>query len=237
MHSGSSVPADSWWLFNLSPGGQSQMSAARMWPIFRNQSARSKAVRSFRRRLDGENVQFSTGEGTFSGTSRHGTPTPTETLLQNGDPDRGPPRREVSRAICQVLSLLAAGAAADRHLDLLHETGCRAAAAGGRVGFGKSKAKLLTEKHGRVTFDVWPHRRGKGRALRRSWTFLRNPQKFRPSRCARSRKGPRCLVGPPVRVRRCLCAAPFRGRAECALLHHTPARIFVEMFVVVGASR
>jgi len=42
-------------------------------------------------------------------------------------------------------------------MDLFHEPACRARQRWA-MGFVKSKAKMLTEKHGRVTFDDVAHR-------------------------------------------------------------------------------
>ena len=53
---------------------------------------------------------------------------------------------------------------------------------GGAMGFGKSKAKLLTEKHGRVTFDDVAGIDEAKEELEEIVEFLRNPQKFSPPR-------------------------------------------------------
>ena len=66
---------------------------------------------------------------------------------------------------------------------------------GGAMGFGKSKAKLLTEKHGRVTFDDVAGIDEAKDDLEEIVEFLRNPQK-----CSRlGGKIPKgaLLVGPP----------------------------------------
>ena len=49
---------------------------------------------------------------------------------------------------------------------------------GGAMGFGKSKAKMLTEKHGRVTFDDVAGIDEAKEELEEIVEFLRNPQKF-----------------------------------------------------------
>ena len=49
---------------------------------------------------------------------------------------------------------------------------------GGAMGFGKSKAKLLTEKQGRVTFDDVAGIDEAKEELEEIVEFLRNPQKF-----------------------------------------------------------
>jgi cell division protease FtsH len=49
---------------------------------------------------------------------------------------------------------------------------------GGAMGFGKSRAKLLTEKQGRVTFDDVAGIDEAKEELEEIVEFLRNPQKF-----------------------------------------------------------
>ncbi|NCW68439.1 MAG: AAA family ATPase, partial [Marivivens sp.] len=66
---------------------------------------------------------------------------------------------------------------------------------GGAMGFGKSKAKLLTEKHGRVTFDDVAGIDEAKEELQEIVEFLRNPQKF--SRLGGKIPKGALLVGPP----------------------------------------
>ena len=49
---------------------------------------------------------------------------------------------------------------------------------GGAMGFGKSKAKMLTEKQGRVTFDDVAGIDEAKEELQEIVEFLRHPQKF-----------------------------------------------------------
>src|SRR5918997_4158662 len=68
--------------------------------------------------------------------------------------------------------------------------------AGGRaMGFGKSKAKLLTEAHGRVTFDDVAGVDEAKEDLEEIVEFLRDPQKFQRLGGGLSPAG--LLVGPP----------------------------------------
>ena len=106
--------------------------------------------------------------------------------------------------------------------------------AGGKaMGFGKSRAKLLTEAHGRVTFeDVAGIDEAKS-DLTEIVDFLRDPQKFQ-------RLGGRIprgvlLVGPPG-TGKTLLARAIAGEANVPFFTISGSD-FVEMFVGVGASR
>ncbi|MAA98139.1 MAG: cell division protein FtsH [Stappia sp.] len=106
--------------------------------------------------------------------------------------------------------------------------------AGGKaMGFGKSKAKLLTEAHGRVTFDDVAGIDEAKEDLQEIVEFLRDPQKFQ-------RLGgqiPRgvLLVGPPG-TGKTLTARAVAGEANVPFFTISGSD-FVEMFVGVGASR
>jgi len=105
--------------------------------------------------------------------------------------------------------------------------------AGKAMGFGKSKAKLLTERHGRITFkDVAGIDEAK-EDLQEIVEFLRDPQKFQ-------RLGGRIptgalLVGPPG-TGKTLLARAISGEADVPFFTISGSD-FVEMFVGVGASR
>ena len=105
---------------------------------------------------------------------------------------------------------------------------------GGRaLGFGKSKAKLLTEKQGRVTFDDVAGVDEAKDDLEEIVEFLRDPQKFQ-------RLGGRIprgalLVGPPG-TGKTLLARAIAGEANVPFFTISGSD-FVEMFVGVGASR
>lgn len=106
--------------------------------------------------------------------------------------------------------------------------------AGGKaMGFGKSKAKLLTEAHGRVTFDDVAGIDEAKEDLQEVVEFLRDPQKFQ-------RLGGRIprgvlLVGPPG-TGKTLTARAVAGEANVPFFTISGSD-FVEMFVGVGASR
>jgi cell division protease FtsH len=104
---------------------------------------------------------------------------------------------------------------------------------GRAMGFGKSKAKLLTEAHGRVTFqDVAGVDEAK-EDLEEIVEFLRDPQKFQRL----GGKIPRgvLLVGPPG-TGKTLLARAIAGEANVPFFTISGSD-FVEMFVGVGASR
>ena len=103
----------------------------------------------------------------------------------------------------------------------------------GAMGFGKSKAKLLTEAHGRVTFDDVAGVDEAKQDLEEIVEFLRDPQKFQ-------RLGGRIprgvlLVGPPG-TGKTLLARSVAGEANVPFFTISGSD-FVEMFVGVGASR
>jgi len=106
--------------------------------------------------------------------------------------------------------------------------------AGGKaMGFGKSKAKLLTEAHGRITFEEVAGVDEAKEDLQEIVEFLRDPQKFQ-------RLGGRIprgvlLVGPPG-TGKTLTARAVAGEANVPFFTISGSD-FVEMFVGVGASR
>ncbi|MGB8623652.1 MAG: ATP-dependent zinc metalloprotease FtsH [Paracoccaceae bacterium] len=104
---------------------------------------------------------------------------------------------------------------------------------GGAMGFGKSKAKLLTEKQGRVTFDEVAGIDEAKEELEEIVEFLRNPQKF--SRLGGKIPKGALLVGPPG-TGKTLLARAIAGEAGVPFFTISGSD-FVEMFVGVGASR
>ena len=104
---------------------------------------------------------------------------------------------------------------------------------GKAMGFGKSKAKLLSEKLGRVTFeDVAGIEEAKAE-LQEVVEFLRDPQKFQRLG-GKIPKGV-LLVGPPG-TGKTLTARAVAGEANVPFFTISGSD-FVEMFVGVGASR
>jgi cell division protease FtsH len=107
-------------------------------------------------------------------------------------------------------------------------------AGGGKaMGFGKSRAKLLTERQGRITFeDVAGVDEAKD-DLKEIVDFLKDPQKFQRLG-GRIPKGV-LLVGPPG-TGKTLLARAIAGEANVPFFTISGSD-FVEMFVGVGASR
>jgi cell division protease FtsH len=104
---------------------------------------------------------------------------------------------------------------------------------GKAMGFGKSKAKLLTEAHGRKTFDDVAGVDEAKEDLEEIVEFLRDPQKFQRLG-GRIPKGV-LLVGPPG-TGKTLLARAIAGEANVPFFTISGSD-FVEMFVGVGASR
>ncbi|HOT82291.1 MAG TPA: ATP-dependent metallopeptidase FtsH/Yme1/Tma family protein, partial [Candidatus Defluviicoccus seviourii] len=107
-------------------------------------------------------------------------------------------------------------------------------AGGGKaMGFGKSRARLLTEKTGRITFEDVAGIDEAKQELQEIVEFLKDPQKFQrlggkiPKGCL--------LVGPPG-TGKTLLARAIAGEARVPFFTISGSD-FVEMFVGVGASR
>ncbi|MEY4783519.1 MAG: cell division protease [Pseudomonadota bacterium] len=105
---------------------------------------------------------------------------------------------------------------------------------GGRaMSFGKSKARLLTEKHGRVTFDDVAGVDEAKEELEEIVDFLKDPTKFQ--RLGGKIPKGALLVGPPG-TGKTLIARAVAGEANVPFFTISGSD-FVEMFVGVGASR
>ncbi len=105
---------------------------------------------------------------------------------------------------------------------------------GGRaMGFGKSKARLLTEKQGRITFDDVAGIDEAKEELGEIVEFLKDPMKFQ--RLGGKIPKGALLVGPPG-TGKTLLARAIAGEANVPFFTISGSD-FVEMFVGVGASR
>ena len=104
---------------------------------------------------------------------------------------------------------------------------------GKAMGFGKSRARLLTEKTGRVTFEDVAGIDEAKQELQEIVEFLKDPQKFQRLG-GKIPKGV-LLVGPPG-TGKTLLARAIAGEANVPFFTISGSD-FVEMFVGVGASR
>ncbi len=104
---------------------------------------------------------------------------------------------------------------------------------GKAMGFGKSRARLLTEKSGRVTFEDVAGIDEAKQELEEVVEFLKDPQKFQRLG-GKIPKGV-LLVGPPG-TGKTLIARAVAGEANVPFFTISGSD-FVEMFVGVGASR
>lgn len=104
---------------------------------------------------------------------------------------------------------------------------------GKAMGFGKSRAKLLTERQGRITFEDVAGVDEAKEDLKEIVDFLKDPQKFQRLG-GRIPKGV-LLVGPPG-TGKTLLARAIAGEANVPFFTISGSD-FVEMFVGVGASR
>ena len=103
----------------------------------------------------------------------------------------------------------------------------------GAMGFGKSKAKLLTEKQGRVTFEDVAGIDEAREELQEIVEFLKDPQRF--SKLGGQIPKGALLVGSPG-TGKTLLARAIAGEARVPFFTISGSD-FVEMFVGVGASR
>ena len=104
---------------------------------------------------------------------------------------------------------------------------------GGAMGFGKSKAKLLTEAQGKVTFNDVAGVEEAKEEVEEIVEFLKDPKKF--SRLGGKIPKGALLIGPPG-TGKTLLARAIAGEANVPFFSISGSD-FVEMFVGVGASR
>merc|ERR1712093_507572 len=104
---------------------------------------------------------------------------------------------------------------------------------GGAMGFGRSKAKLLNEAQGKVTFNDVAGVEEAKEEVEEIVEFLKDPKKF--SRLGGKIPRGALLVGPPG-TGKTLLARAIAGEANVPFFTISGSD-FVEMFVGVGASR
>ncbi|MCE5973606.1 ATP-dependent zinc metalloprotease FtsH [Sinirhodobacter sp. WL0062] len=215
-------------LFNLFGDGQSTMNSKQVaYSDFIAQVDKGD-VKSVQ--IDGEDVRYQIGDGSAYTTVKPFSDEIAERLI-----DKGIQVRVIKQEQSGFMSLLGVW------LPFIVLIGVwvffmnrmQGGGKGGAMGFGKSKAKLLTEKQGRVTFDDVAGIDEAKEELEEIVEFLRNPQKF--SRLGGKIPKGALLVGPPG-TGKTLLARAIAGEAGVPFFTISGSD-FVEMFVGVGASR
>ncbi|MCK5501158.1 MAG: ATP-dependent zinc metalloprotease FtsH [Tritonibacter mobilis] len=180
--------------------------------------------------LDGEQVRYTTSDGQSYTTIKPGDAEVTQMLIDNNIPVRAE-KQQQSTFQSFLLTLLPFLLLIGVWIYFMNRM--QGGGKGGAMGFGKSKAKMLTEKHGRVTFDDVAGIDEAKEELEEIVEFLRNPQKF--SRLGGKIPKGALLVGPPG-TGKTLLARAIAGEAGVPFFTISGSD-FVEMFVGVGASR
>jgi cell division protease FtsH len=179
--------------------------------------------------IDGESVRFAEGGRTYS-TIKPQDAEITSLLIEAGVPVAAQ-SQETSALQSFLVSLLPFLLLIGVWVYFMNRM--QGGGKGGAMGFGKSRAKLLTEKHGRVTFDDVAGIDEAKEELEEIVEFLRNPQKY--SRLGGKIPKGALLVGPPG-TGKTLLARAIAGEAGVPFFTISGSD-FVEMFVGVGASR
>ena len=154
-----------------------------------------------------------------------------QTLLDNNIPfkvDADVGRNNVASVLLSLLPIVLIVAFVFFMMRQMQGGGTR-----GAMSFGKSRARLLTEKHGRVTFDDVAGVDEAKEELQEIVEFLQDPSKFQ--RLGGKIPKGALLVGPPG-TGKTLTARAVAGEANVPFFTISGSD-FVEMFVGVGASR
>ncbi|MFY0623058.1 MAG: ATP-dependent zinc metalloprotease FtsH [Pelagimonas sp.] len=180
--------------------------------------------------IDGEQVRYRTSDGKEFVTIKPEDAQVTNLLIDNNVP-LSAEQQEQSTFQSFILSLLPFLLLIGVWIYFMNRM--QGGGKGGAMGFGKSKAKLLTEKQGRVTFDDVAGIDEAKEELEEIVEFLRNPQKF--SSLGGKIPTGALLEGPPG-TGKTLLARAIAGEAGVPFFTISGSD-FVEMFVGVGASR
>ncbi len=215
-------------LFNLFSGGQTSMASnSRSYSDF---VAAVDAGTVAQVTLDGEEIRYRGTDGRDYVTIMPADASVTDMLIARDIPVQAR-SQEQSGLTAFILSLLPFLLLIGVWVYFMNRM--QGGGRGGAMGFGKSRAKLLTEKHGRVTFDDVAGIDEAKEELEEIVEFLRNPQKF--SRLGGKIPKGALLVGPPG-TGKTLLARAIAGEAGVPFFTISGSD-FVEMFVGVGASR
>ena len=216
-------------LFNMFTGGSSTVTQS-------NEDSYSDFVRSVESdevnavTLDGEQIRFVGNDGQTYSVIKPADAQITQLLIDNNVTVRAEQQQQ-SGFQTFILSLLPFLLLIGVWVYFMNRM--QGGGRGGAMGFGKSKAKMLTEKQGRVTFDDVAGIDEAKEELEEIVEFLRNPQKF--SRLGGKIPKGALLVGPPG-TGKTLLARAIAGEAGVPFFTISGSD-FVEMFVGVGASR
>ena len=215
-------------LFNLFSGGGTTLQSREVSYSDFVRAVESQNVSSVT--VDGEQVRYSSNDGQDFVTIKPQDAELTNLLLDNNVPLRAE-AQEQSGFQSFLLSLLPFLLLIGVWIYFMNRM--QGGGKGGAMGFGKSKAKLLTEKHGRVTFDDVAGIDEAKEELEEIVEFLRNPQKY--SRLGGKIPKGALLVGPPG-TGKTLLARAIAGEAGVPFFTISGSD-FDQMFVGVGASR
>ncbi len=215
-------------LFNLfqgptNPGGQQQLA-------YSDFLAQVETGQISNVTIQGQEIKGNYSDGRIFTSYAPEDPTLVETLRNNGVTVKAMPLDEGSTLIQILISWFPMILLIGVWIFLFRQMQGNS---GKAMGFGKSKAKLLTEKQGRVTFDDVAGIDEAKEELEEIVEFLKDPQKFQrlggkiPKGCL--------LVGPPG-TGKTLLARAIAGEANVPFFTISGSD-FVEMFVGVGASR
>ncbi|PID36571.1 MAG: cell division protein FtsH [Rhodobacterales bacterium] len=215
-------------LFSLFSAGQNSAASARV--NYSDFISKVEAGDVAHATLDGENVTFETVDGAKFSTIVPGDADVSDRLVARGVSITAE-KQEQSGFFSLVSLLLPVLLLIGFWFFMMNRM--QGGGKGGAMGFGKSKAKMLTEREGRVTFDDVAGIDEAKEELEEIVEFLRNPQKF--SRLGGKIPKGALLVGPPG-TGKTLLARAIAGEAGVPFFTISGSD-FVEMFVGVGASR
>ncbi|MCZ6845283.1 MAG: ATP-dependent zinc metalloprotease FtsH [Alphaproteobacteria bacterium] len=208
----------------------------------RNGAEQKLAFSDFLDQVNGGQVADVTIEGNdVSGTLRNGTPfktyTPDDPQLVQRLTDQGvhitaAPEKSMHPVLGMLLNFLPFIVIVAVWIIFMRQM--QGGGAGrGAMGFGKSRAKLMTEHSVRITFDDVAGVEEAKQEVEEVVEFLRDPQKFQRLG-GKIPKGV-LLIGPPG-TGKTLLARAIAGEANVPFFTISGSD-FVEMFVGVGASR
>lgn len=189
----------------------------------------------------GEVKDVALGEDVITGTLSDNTafstvPVPSDTSLtalleENGVEFTGKPREQQNIWLFILLNSLPFILILGIAFFVLRQV--QKGGGGGAMGFGKSKAKMLTERQGKVTFEDVAGIDEAREELEEIVEFLKDPQRF--SKLGGQIPKGALLVGSPG-TGKTLLARAIAGEAGVPFFTISGSD-FVEMFVGVGASR